>query len=99
GRRAIAMAARGDLDAAMAAGVVESLHPALGADQDHRLVEDLVLDPVADLGDLLQPAGHLPDARPQALPLQLEELGVVVALRRDPPGIGDPERYIALHGL
>jgi hypothetical protein len=54
-----------------------------GADNQYRLVADLVLDIVADLGDLLFAARDLPDARPQALVLELEELAREVALLRD----------------
>jgi hypothetical protein len=51
---------------------------------DDRLVEDLVLDIVVGLGDLLQPARHLPDPRPEQLGLQGVEVRVVVALLAHP---------------
>ena len=51
---------------------------------DDRLVEDLVLDEVAGLRDLLEPARHLPHPRPEQLGLQRVELRVVVALLGDP---------------
>ena len=55
-----------DLDATMAAGVLERPHlHVIGAQHDDRLIEDLVGDVVARLGDLLEPARHLPDAGPQ----------------------------------
>ena len=38
------------------------------------------------LRDLLEPAGHLPDPRPELLGLELEEVRVVVALLGDPVG-------------
>ncbi len=50
---------------------------------DDRLVEDLVLDEVVGVRDLLEPASHLPDPRPEQLGLQLEEVGVDVPLLRD----------------
>ncbi len=70
-----------DLDAAVATGVLERAHPeVVGAHHDDRLVEDLVLDEVARLGDLLEPAGHLPDPGPELLGLQGGEAGIDVAL-------------------
>ena len=41
----------------------------LGAHHHDGLVEDLVLDEVTDTGDLLEPAGHLPDPGPELLGL------------------------------
>jgi hypothetical protein len=68
----------------VAARVLERLGTAVGrAHDEHRLVEDLVLDVVVLVRDLLEPAGHLPHAGPQLLGLPGEELGVVVALLRD----------------
>ena len=76
-----------DPDAAMAAGVLEGPHAqVVGAQHDDRLVEDLVLDEVARLRDLLEPARHLPDPRPQQLGLHLVEVGVEVALLGNPVG-------------
>src|SRR6185369_17805952 len=62
---------------------LHQLHPAVatgvvvGADgggvdphHDDRLVENLVLDEVAGFRDLLEPARHLPDPRPEELGLQ-----------------------------
>ena len=78
-------AALDDPDATVAAGVLEGPHPAVvGAHDDDRLVEDLVLDEVAGARDLLEPAGHLPDPGPELLGLQREEVGVEVALLGDP---------------
>ena len=75
------------LHAAVAAGVLERPHThVLGAHHDDRLVEELVLDEVAGLGDLLEPAGHLPDPRPEQLGLHLVEVRVEVALLGDPVG-------------
>ena len=74
-------AALDDPDTAVAAGVLERAHAhVVGAQDDDRLVEDLVLDEVVGLGNLLEPACHLPDPRPQQLGLQREEVGVEVAL-------------------
>ena len=52
-----------------------------------RLVEELVLHEVARLGDLLEPAGHLPDPRPQLLGFHRVEVRVEVALLGDPVGV------------
>ena len=71
---------RSELDPAMAAGVVERLHPVLCAHHQHRFAEVGIFDPVADLGDLLEAAGHLPDVRPQVLDLGLVERRIVIAL-------------------
>ena len=74
-----------DLDAAMAARVLERAHAhVVGAQHDDRLVEELVLDEVARLRDLLEPARHLPDPRPQQLGLHRVEVRVEVALLADP---------------
>ena len=72
----------------MAAGVLErdDAH-VVGAQDDDRLVEELVLDEVVRLGDLLQPAGHLPDPRPQLLGFHRVEVRVEVALLGDPVGV------------
>jgi hypothetical protein len=59
----VALAA-GDRHVAVAAGVVERLHALVSADDDHRLAEVLVFDPVANVRNLLEPACHLPDVRP-----------------------------------
>ena len=81
-----------DPDAAMAAGVLERAHAhVVGAQHDDRLIEDLVLDEVARLRDLLEPARHLPDPRPQQLGLHRVEVGVEVALLAE-PGPGTPSR-------
>ncbi len=77
-------AALDELHAAVAAGVVVGADGGVvDAHDDDRLVENLVLDEVAGLGDLLQPARHLPDARPEQLGLQRVEVLVVVALLGD----------------
>ena len=52
----------------------------IGAQHDDRLIEELVLDEVARLRDLLEPARHLPDARPQQLGFHRVEVGVEVTL-------------------
>ena len=67
-------------------------HPhVVGAQHDDRLIEELVLDEVARLRDLLEPARHLPDPRPQQLDLHLVEVGVEVAL------LGNPVRELRVH--
>ena len=88
---AVARAAR-QPHAAVAAGVVEGLDAALGVDDDYRLFEDSVFDKVPHIGDFLKPASHLPDMRPQLFVLELEELFVVIAFRRDQFRIGYPQR-------
>ena len=76
-----------DLDATMAAGVLEGgRSPAFGAHHDDGLIQDLVLGEVAGLRDLLEPARHLPDPRPQELRLHLEEVRVEIALLAGPVG-------------
>ena len=78
-----------DLDATVAAGVLERAHAhVVGAQHDDRLIEELVLDEVVRRGDLLEPARHLPDARPQQLDFHLVEVRVDVAL------LGDPVRVL-----
>ena len=89
----VALAAR-DRHAAVAAGVVIRLDPAFArVDDDHRLADVLVLDPVARLGDLLEPAGHLPDVRPQVVELGLVEFRIIIAFHRDPLRIADRIRH------
>src|SRR5439155_6814419 len=44
-----------------------------GADDDDRIIENVVHDIVAGLGDLLQAAGDLPDLRPEMLAFKLME--------------------------
>ncbi len=74
-----------ELHAPVAAGVLERRDPhVVGAEHDDRLVEELVLHEVARPGDLLEPARHLPDARPQQLGLHRVEVRVEVALLGDP---------------
>ena len=81
-----------DLDAAVAARVLERPHlHVVGAHHDDRLVEDLVLDEVARLRDLLEPARHLPDPGPQQLALHRVEVRVEVALLAA-RGPGPPSR-------
>jgi hypothetical protein len=46
---------------------------------DHGLVKDVVDHEIAGLFDLLQPARHLPDVRPELLTLEFVELAVVIA--------------------
>src|SRR6202011_3313304 len=63
------------LTATMRAHIVESLNSVRsGSDHDRRLVIDVIGDIPADLGYLLQAARDLPDARPQALVLEVGEL-------------------------
>ncbi len=78
--------------AAVAAGVMEGFHAVLAADHDHRLAEDGVLHPVADIGNLLEPASHLPDVRPQVLAFEAIEFLVEIAPRRDALGVFHRER-------
>ena len=85
-----------ELDTAVAADVVEGPHTLVGSPQDdHRLIEDLVLRAVADFGNLLEAAGHLPDAGPDELGFHGVEVRVVVALLANPVhhfhGIGHRE--------
>jgi len=80
-------------DAPVAAGVVEGLHARLRANDDDGLPDVLVLYPVAYFGNLLFPAGHLPDVWPQMIYFRLVELRVVVPLYRDPLRIVDRERH------
>jgi hypothetical protein len=75
-----ASGALGQPGAAVEAGVVERGDGlGVGADDEDGLVADEVLAEVADVGDLLLPAGRLPDAGPQSLELQGGELGARVA--------------------
>ena len=50
---------------------------------DDRLVENLVLDIVADVGNLLEPAGNLPDIRPEPLFLEPRERRAALILLRE----------------
>ena len=84
-----------ELHAAMPAGIMEGFHARLGAHHNNGFIEVLILDIITDLRNLLQPAGQLPDMRPEMLALQIEEFLVVIALRGNPLGMGDPERYLA----
>ena len=73
-----------ELPSPMATGVPE--RPDLvrrAAHEQDRLVADLVERRVADLGDLLLAARHLPDPAPQPLLLQLVEGPTRVASHRD----------------
>jgi hypothetical protein len=66
--------------AAVETGVVEGSDGlGVGADDEDGLVADEVLAEVADVGDLLLPAGHLPDTGPQSFELQGRELGARIA--------------------
>ena len=92
-----AAAVLGEFHAAMTTVVVERLDGlCIDAHDDDRLVEDLVHDEVAGLFDLLQPAGHLPDVRPELLLLELVELAVVVPAGIDPVGARHRERNAGL---
>ena len=78
----------------MAAGIVPGLDPAgAGVDDDHRLADVLVFDPVALVGDLLKPAGHLPHVRPEMLDLEVVEFLVEIALGRNALRIVNWKRY------
>jgi hypothetical protein len=58
--------------AAMRADIVECLDLIGGrADDDDAVVANVVSEEVADIGKVLEAARHLPDARPQLLPLGL----------------------------
>ena len=86
-----------ELDAAMPAMVVERLDGLLvDTHDDHGLVEDLVDDEVAGLFDLLEPAGHLPDVRPEFFALEAVELGVVIPTCVDAIGPRHGERNCGL---
>jgi hypothetical protein len=76
---------------AVAAGVVIGADPVPGPGDDHRAPEVGIFDPVADVLDRLEPAGHLPHVRPQLLVLELVEILVVIALGRNLLRIGDLE--------
>jgi hypothetical protein len=54
-----------------------------GSDDKQRLVADQVLAELTHLGDVFLSAGHLPDARPQAVEFQRSELGTRVPSPRD----------------
>ena len=79
----------------MAAGVVERLDAAFGAHDDDRLADIGIFDPVTHFGDLFDPAGILPDVRPQVLELGLVEALVEIALDGDPFRIGNREGNFA----
>src|SRR3546814_8557845 len=69
---------------AMRADVVAGLDRGrVGADDDDRLVDDVIGDVVADLGDLFETTRDLPHVRPQMLGLEPRELGAVIDLFRD----------------
>jgi hypothetical protein len=76
--------ARREHSSAMRAGVVEG--PDLvrrGSHDDDRILTDLIDELIAHLGDLLLPAGDLPDTRPEPLLLQRSELARDIVLRRN----------------
>ena len=74
----------GDRHAAVTACVVIGLDAACaGVDDDDRLADVAVFDPVAFVGDLFEAAGHLPDVRPEVVQLHLVEFRIVIALCRD----------------
>ena len=76
-----------ELRAAMPARIEVRLdRVGVDAHHDDRLVEVPVLHEIARVGDLFEPARHLPHVRPEVLALRLEELGRVV------PGGGDTFR-------
>ncbi len=63
------------------------------AHHEDRIVRNAILDIITDIGDLLEPAGHLPHPRPQPFVLQLEELPVEIALARNVRAIRDREGH------
>src|SRR3546814_8826123 len=69
-------AAFGDRPAAVRADIVIGLD-LVGSDADHddRLVDDVIGVEIADIGDFLFAAGHLPDAIPQFFGFDLREFG------------------------
>ena len=69
-----------ELNAAVAAGIVKRLDAVLRVHHDHRLVEVLILNPVANLGNLLQPARHLPDLRKKILLVNLRAIPLTALL-------------------
>src|SRR5690349_1645853 len=74
-------AAGGQPSTAMRADIVEGADPAvLVAQDDDRLIGDLVGDILAGVRDLLLAAGHLPDPRPEVFRLQLGELAADVSV-------------------
>ena len=79
--------------------IVERLNPGLGADHDDRSVEYLVLDIIPDLSHLLEPAGHLPDVRPELFTLEIEEGLIVVSPGRNLLLINDTQRHFSQQSL
>jgi hypothetical protein len=82
----------GKARAAVQAHVVERVDRAVRVARDDRgLVADVVHEIVARRRELLFAAGDLPDARPQVVELEGEELGVEVArLRHEPVVVRQP---------
>ncbi len=76
--------------AAVTADVVEGPDTVFRANDDNGLFEHAVFGIVADLGNFLQPAGHLPDMRPELLLFEREEARIVIAPGRNQFGIGHP---------
>jgi hypothetical protein len=90
--RATIAVAVGQWHATVAASIVESSHALLGPYDDDGFVEDLVFGPIADTGDLLESAGHLPDMRPNALALEFVEPFIEVTSRTNALSIRDTQR-------
>src|SRR5581483_9064012 len=68
-------------------GIVEGPdHVAGAADQHQRAVGDVVDEGVADLGDVLLPAGDLPDPRPELLDLEVVPGPGEIAVTGNVPG-------------
>ena len=83
-RLAIALPARlGDWHTAMAAGIVERLHPVFRLHDDDGTIEIGIFNPVADILDEFQTTGHLPNMRPQTLVFRREKSFVIIALGRN----------------
>ena len=80
---------------AVAAGVVISFHARCRAHDQHRMADVGIFYPVAHVGNLLEPAGHLPDMRPEVIELCLVELFVEIALDRDAFRVIDRKGHVA----
>ena len=93
-------AALGQPAATMHADIIERLDPVgRGADDDDRLVEDVVGDEVADLLDLLEPAGHLPDLGPERIGLAAGIVGGDIGFDREQLGFASLLRRWRLHHI
>ena len=75
-------------DAPMQADVHEGADAFGRAGDQDRLVADLIDDMVADVRDLLDPAGHLPDLLPHMLHFQIVPFAGEIAFDRNVAGVG-----------